>query len=145
MPKEATRSLRRDSVEAAQRRVHRTRPAWGEAPASRKTAGSDCGCGLRFLYSRYSEARRRPGGGGVGATGAGGVAGAGLVGAGATGAAEAAGPAAPVMPAEARAGRRPPLPAGAGAPDVTGAFPPAGFFGLGPPGGRLEMLAAARL
>ena len=85
------------------------------------------------------------GAGGVGATGAGGVAGAGLVGAGATGAAEAAGPAAPVMPAEARAGRRPPLPAGAGAPDVTGAFPPAGFFGLGPPGGRLEMLAAARL
>src|SRR2546428_3465652 len=64
MPKEATRSLRRDSVEAAQRRVHRTRPAWGEAPASRKTAGSDCGGGLRFLYSRYSEARRRPGGGG---------------------------------------------------------------------------------
>src|SRR5437870_3110428 len=62
MPKEATRSPRRDSVEAAQRRVHRTRPAWGEAPASRKTAGSDCGGGLRFLYSRYSEARRRPGG-----------------------------------------------------------------------------------
>src|SRR5437588_7859623 len=70
-----------------------------------------------------------------GCTGGAGATGTAAVGAGATGAAEAAGPAAPVMPAEARAALRPPLPDGVAVPGVTGAVPPTEFLMVTTPGG----------